>query len=156
MEIKIVPKSRNAQVEEIVTYESHKTILVAEGIEPTKTTNGMLIMHYENNKQKHEDEHERIDHSNRGYIQSVTKDELLIEFIKPRSGQPGRDCQGRYIEPKKPEENLAFDFKVDEATIYTVEDEKSIKYYAKENGYIAFENNTYIIKSEADGKPSYV
>ncbi len=137
------------QVEEIITYEKSETILIAQSIEPTQTVNGTLILHYEKHK-KEEDEDERVDYSNRGYIQSVHKDELLIEYIKPRSGQPGRDCRGRYIEPKKPEEKNVLDFKIDEETIYVVEDDISIKYYAKENGYIAFEDNTYMIKSEAD------
>ncbi len=141
--------SAKAQVEEIIIYETSETILIAESIEPTQTNNGTLVMHYENRKQK-EDENTRVDHSNREFIQSIHKDELLIEYIKPRSSQPGRDCRGRYIEPKKSEENIAFDFKIDEETIFLVEDDQSIKYYAKENGYIAFENNTYIIKSEAD------
>lgn len=141
--------SAKTQVEEILLFEKPETILIAESIEPTQTVNGTLILHYEQHR-KEEDENERVDYSDRGFIQSVYKDELLIEYIKPRSGQPGRDCRGRYIAPKEPKENNDLDFKIDENTIYIVEDEHSIKYYAKENGYIAFEDNTYTIKSEAD------
>lgn len=137
------------QVDEILIYESSETVLIAQCIEPTKTINGMVILHYENHKEEI-DENERVDYSNRGFIQSVYKDELLIEYVKPKVGRPGRDCRGRYIAPKKPDENDGLDFKVDEETIYIVEDEHSIKYYAKENGYIAFEDNTYMVKSEAD------
>ena len=135
------------QVEEIVTYEKTETILIAQSIEPTRTLDGTLILHYE---QKAKQESEKVDYANRGYIQSVHKDELLIEYVKPRLGQPGRDCRGRYIEPKEPNEKNPIDFEIDEATIYVKEDENSIKFFAKENGYIAFENNKYMIKSEAD------
>ncbi len=137
------------QVEEIITYDKTETILIAQSIEPTKTINGNLIYHYKEEMHE-EDEDGRIDYSNRGYIQSVYKDQLLIEFLKPRSGQPGRDCRGHFIAPKEPKEVDDLGFKVDEETIYTTEDETSIKFFAKENGYIAFEDNTYIIKSEAD------
>ena len=136
------------QVEEILTYEKAETILIAQSIEPTQTINGNLVLHYE--KESSEDENERVNYANRGYIQSVYKDELLVEYLKPQSGQPGRDCRGVFKEPKKPQDESDLSFQIDTETIYIVEDEVSLKYFARENGYIAFEENTYRIKSEAD------
>ncbi|NPA66478.1 MAG: DUF342 domain-containing protein [Epsilonproteobacteria bacterium] len=143
---KIVAK---VQVDEIVTYEKTETYLIAQSIEPTQTINGSVIYHYKEEMHE-EDEDGRIDYSNRGYIQSVHKDQLLIEYLKPKAGQPGRDCRGHYIAPKEPQEVEDLGFNIDEETIYMTEDETSIKFFAKENGYISFEDNTYTIKSEAD------
>ncbi len=140
--------SAKAQVNETLLFEKPETLLIAKSIEPTPTEQGTLILRYEEHKEEESDE--RVDYSDRGFIQSVHKDELLIEYIKPRPGKPGRDCRGRYIAPKKPAENSDIDFEIDEETIYIVEDEVSIKFFAKENGYIAFEDNMYTIKSEAD------
>jgi len=137
----------SAQVQELIKYDKTENILIAQSIEPSPTIDGTLVLHYE---KKDEEKKDKVDYSNRDYIQSVYKDELLIEYIKPKAGKPGRDCRGIFIEPKKPKEKAPITFNVDEATIYVKEDAESIKYYAKENGYIAFENNTYIIKSEAD------
>ncbi len=139
--------SAKAQLEESVLFEKSQTLLVAESIEPTPTEQGTLILRYEEHKSE---EDEKVDYSDRGFIQSVHKDELLIEYIKPRPGKPGRDCRGRFIAPKEPSENGDIDFEIDEETIYVVEDDESIKFFAKENGYIAFEENVYTIKSEAD------
>jgi len=137
------------QVDEIISYEKTETVLIAQSIEPTQTINGNIIYHYKE-EMGEEDEDGRVDYSNRGFIQSVYKDQLLIEFLKPKAGQPGRDCRGHYIAPKEPKEIDDLGFSVDEETIYTTEDETSIKFLAKENGYIAFEDNVYTIKSEAD------
>ena len=140
--------SAKAQVNETLLFEKPETLLIAKSIEPTPTEQGTLILRYEEHKEEGSDD--RVDYSDRGFIQSVHKDELLIEYIKPRPGKPGRDCRGRYIAPKEPSENSDIDFEIDEETIYIVEDEVSIKFFAKENGYIAFEDNMYTIKSEAD------
>jgi len=137
------------QIEEILFFDSSETFLIASCLEPTPTITGELILHYEE-KQDDLDENKRIDYANRGFLQSVSKDELLMEYIKPKAGKPGRDCRGRYIEAKEPSSENGIEFEVDEESIYIKEDDESIKFYAKENGYIAFEDNTYKIKSEAD------
>ena len=139
--------SAKVQLEDMLLFEKSETILIAQSIEPTPTEHGTLILRYEEHKNEDED---KVDYADRGFIQSVHKDELLIEYIKPRPGRPGRDCRGRYIAPKEPTENSDITFDIDEDTIYVREDEVSIKYFARENGYIAFEDNTYTIKSEAD------
>lgn len=138
--------SAKAQVEEMLLFETAQTILIAESIEPTQTENGRLILRYE----EHKKEEDRVNYSDRGFIQGVHKDELLLEYIKPRPGKPGRDCRGRYIAPKEPTDSDGIEFEIDESTIYIVEDDVSVKFFAKVNGYIAFEDNTYTIKSEAD------
>ena len=135
------------KVSEVVDFENVKTYLIAESYEPTDTIDAQIVFHYKQDEKKDND---RVDYANRGFIQSVQKDELLIEYLKPRPGEPGRACNGVYIPAKEPKEELSIDFEIDEETIYIKEDEESIKYYAKQNGYIAFEDNKYTVKSEAD------
>jgi len=126
-------------------FEKNETYLIAESIEPTATINDRLILHYEKNRKV--DENEKIDHASRGFIQSVKKGDLLIEYIKPQYGKAGRNCRGEFLYPKEPIVKYQPTFSVDES-IKVVEDKRSIRYIAKKNGYIAFENNTYLIKKD--------
>ena len=139
--------SARIRVAQHLEFEKSETHLIAEGFEPTPTTDDALILHFEKNKELNDNE--KVDYASRGFIQSVKKDELLIEYIKPKLGKPGRNCRGEYMKPSEPVIKYEPTFKVD-STIKVVEDEKSIKYYANENGYIAFENETYVIKNEVD------
>ncbi len=139
--------SARIRVAQHLEFEKSETHLIAEGFEPTPTTDDALILHFEKNKELNDNE--KVDYASRGFIQNVKKDELLIEYIKPKLGKPGRNCRGEYMKPSEPVIKYEPTFKVD-STIKVVEDEKSIKYYANENGYIAFENETYVIKNEVD------
>jgi len=130
-----------------VEFKEAKTILIAEGFEPTVTTNDKLILHYE--KSDATDENKKIDYSSRGFIQNVKKDELLIEYIKPRHGVPGRNCRGEFLEPTEPVIANEVTFNID-STIKEVDTEESVEYRANENGYIAFNDNTYTIKTDMD------
>jgi len=134
------------EVAEELHFEKNETYLIAESIEPTATINDKIILHYEINHEEI-DENKKVDYAARGFIQSVKKGDLLIEYIKAQYGKPGRNCRGEFMHPKEPVIKYQPTFSVDE-TIKVVENKKSIQYIAKENGYIAFENNTYLIKTE--------
>lgn len=136
-----------ARVDTKIEYPKVKTILIAEGFEPTTTTNDAVILHYEDNTEV--DENKKMDYSSRGFIQSVKKDELLIEYIKPRIGVPGRNCRGEFMAPSEPIVENEVTFNIDD-TIKIVETDESIEYRSNENGYIAFDNNTYVIKTDMD------
>jgi len=139
--------SAKARIQETLHYQKSETILIAEGFEPTATTDDALILHYENHKEV--DENSKVDYASRGFIQGVKQGELLIEYIKPKPGIPGRNCRGEFMQPSEPSITNEVDFKVDES-IRVEEDANSIKYIANENGYIALKDNTYVIKSEMD------
>jgi len=139
--------SARVRVAEKLQFEKNETILIAEAYEPTATTNDALIFHYE--ESKNVDEHEKVDYSSRDFIQSVKKDEVLIEYIKPQNGKPGRNCRGEYMQPQEPVVSNEVTFNVDD-TIRFEESETSVKYLAAQNGYIALEDNTYTIKKEVD------
>ncbi|MBD3824136.1 MAG: DUF342 domain-containing protein [Epsilonproteobacteria bacterium] len=139
----------NVRVNEHVVYEQNETILIAESYEPTPTIDDALVLHYD----KHEeiDENERVDYSQRGFIKAVRKDELLFEYIKAQEGKAGRNCRGEYMMPKEPTVTHMPTFGVD-STIKVIEDETHIEYRAIENGYVAFENKRYLIKTDIDIK----
>jgi hypothetical protein len=139
--------SARARIAENLEFEQTETHLIAEGYEPTATRNDALILHYEYSEKI--DENEKVDYASRGFIQSVKKDALLIEYVKAKMGKPGRNCRGEYMAPKEPITSHEPTFNVS-SSIKIVEDEDAIKYYANENGYIAFEENTYVIKNEVD------
>jgi len=139
--------SARIRIAEEIEFTKNETHLIAEGYEPTPTINDQLILHYEKNQEV--GDNGRVDYSSRGFIQSVKEGELLIEYIKAQPGKPGRNCRGEYINPKEPTVKHEPKFNVSE-NIRIEEDEKSIKYYATENGYITLENNTYIIKQDVD------
>jgi uncharacterized protein (DUF342 family) len=147
MESVISKLSAHIRVEEKAVYNKSQTILIAEGYEPTETVNDALILHYE--KKEDTDEKQKIDYASRGFIQNVKENELLIEYIKPQKGKPGRNCRGEYMDPSEPTINFEPSFNIGD-TIKKVETEESIQYLAKENGYIALEENTYLIKTDVD------
>ena len=135
------------KVQEKLEYIANETILVAQSIEPTPTIDDAIILHYDEKEDL--SEHDKIDHSQRGFIRGVEKGELLIEYIKPKKGIPGRSANGRFLEAKEPIVAHAPEFNTNDTI--TLKDEKdSIKYFAKENGYITFDDNTYAIKTDVD------
>jgi hypothetical protein len=139
--------SATVRVEEHMRWKKTETYLIAESYEPTKTIHDELILHYENKKEV--SENKKIDYASRGFIQSVLKDDVIIEYIKPKLGKPGRNCRGEFMTPKEIETSNIPKFTVDE-TIREEETPKSIQYIANENGYIALEGSVYTIKSEVD------
>lgn len=136
------------QVHEVLEFASKEVYLVAQGMEPMPTVDDRLIRHYEA-KRKQASENERVDYAKRGYLLSVVQDELLIEYIKPKAGEPGRNCRGEFIRPSEPVVKNAPTFSVTDK-IAVEEDETHICYKAKQNGYVTFENATYDIRTELD------
>ncbi|WP_373003253.1 flagellar assembly protein A [Sulfurimonas sp.] len=137
----------HVRVEETAVYDKSETHLIAEAYEPTPTTNDALIFHYD--KKDTINEKDKVDYANRGFIQSVHKDELLIEYVKIKEGKPGRNCRGEFMEPKEPIEENVPTFTTDD-TIKVIDSEKNIEYRAVENGYIALDGTLYTIKSDVD------
>ncbi|MCD6191377.1 MAG: DUF342 domain-containing protein [Sulfurimonas sp.] len=149
MQEEVVSKlAAHVRVEEKAVYTQPETILIAQSYEPTATIDDALIMHFE--KEKEVNEKEKIDYASRGFIKNVKEGEVLIEYIKAKEGKPGRNCRGEFMSPAEPITSHEPEFKVDETTIEIADTDDSIKYIAKENGYISFEDGTYIIKTDVD------
>lgn len=135
------------QIEATLTLEEKVSFIVGSALEPIKTVNDKLIMHYEDAID--ENELAKVDHSKRGFVQGVTKGELLIEYIKAKKGEPGRSCRGKFIEVPDPVVANTPAFSITDK-IEMLETDNSIEYLAKESGYITYENNTYDIKVEME------
>ena len=148
MQEEVISKiTAHVRVEEKAVYPQSETILIAESYEPTATIDDVLIMHFE--KEEEVDEKDKIDYASRGFIKSVKEGELLIEYVKAKEGRPGRNCRGEFMTPAEPIIAHEPEFKVNE-TIEILDSDESIKYIAKENGYISFDDGTYIIKTDVD------
>ncbi len=137
------------RVSDTMIFDEKEMLLIAQGIEPVATINDELILHYELKKSQNKEEKDRIDHSKRGYIISVVENELLIEYIKPKLGEAGRNCRGEYIVPKEPVIEHAPDFSISEK-IKKIETDDKIEYRASQSGYITFEGNSYDINTEME------
>ncbi|MBD3798573.1 MAG: DUF342 domain-containing protein [Epsilonproteobacteria bacterium] len=129
-------------------FDTQERYVIAQGYEPVETVNDKLILHYEM-KRHNMDEHGRVDYSKRGYLISAVKDELLIEYIKPRKGENGRNCRGEFIVPKEPIVKYEPTFGTGEK-IVLVDTPKSIEYRAGVGGYVTFEGGIYDIKTEVE------
>lgn len=129
-------------------FETQERYLVAESYEPIETINDKLILHYDL-KGKNKDEKGRVDYTKRGYLNSVVKDELLIEYIKPQKGENGRNCRGELIAPKEPIVRYEPTFGVSDA-IGVIDTQVSIEYRAKSSGYVTFEGGIYDIRTEIE------
>uniref|UniRef100_UPI0025EBB87E flagellar assembly protein A n=1 Tax=Sulfuricurvum sp. TaxID=2025608 RepID=UPI0025EBB87E len=129
-------------------FETQERYLIAQGYEPIETVNDKLILHYDA-KRQNMDEHGRVDYANRGYVISAVKDELLIEYIKPRRGENGRNCRGEFIIPKEPIIKNEPTFTAGDK-ITVIDTPKSIEYRAGSGGYVTFEGGVYNIQSEVE------
>lgn len=137
------------RIEEEVVYEEAQTLLIAQSYEPVPTLDDRLIIHFEKKPKVDVNGIDRVDYAARGFIQSVKKGELLFEYIKAQEGKPGRNCRGEFIKPKEPVVANTPTFSVD-ATIEVNDTPLKTEYRAADNGYIAFENNVYSIKTDVD------
>ena len=128
-------------------FDKNEIYIVAQGIEPEPTVDDAIILHF-NEKKEHENI-DKIDYSKRNYVISVVKDELLIEYIKPKKGSSGRNCRGEFLAAREPVALNEPTFKVSDK-IAIIDTLQSIQYKAIDNGYIVFENDTYDIRDELD------
>lgn len=136
-----------ARVDGIIKEDN--TFLIMEGITPIEPVNDDLIFHYKKKVEPKKDETDRIDYSRRGYLQSVSENEVIIEYIKPKEGVAGRNCKGKYMPIKEPQitndEQISFTENIEKE-----EDDDSVKYLAKKSGYVKEEKGSYDIQEEME------
>lgn len=128
--------------------EADHMFVVCQGLDKVPSIDDKIIYHYKN-KVKAKDGQDRVNYARRGFILAVAKDEVIIEYIKPQTGIPGRNCQGRYLSVKKPSENHKEDIKHTE-NIIKKEDNDRILYIANKNGYVNFDGGTYDIQDKME------
>ncbi|MFA6188689.1 MAG: hypothetical protein WC680_05365 [Sulfuricurvum sp.] len=78
-------------------------------------------------------------------INGVQPGDLLIEYVLPKFGRSGRGCDGAPIMVSEPIIKYADVIKIDDATIETRKDEKSIRYYAQVSGFVKRENGVFLV-----------
>jgi hypothetical protein len=102
-------------------------LIIAKFFPEIPTVNDAILLHYKERKKS------------KSLIEGVDPKELVLEYIFPKAGRNGRGCDG--ISIVVPESKVIYDksIKIDDATIYTLEDERSIRYYAKVSGFVKFE-----------------
>ena len=135
------------RVEETAKYNKNETVLIAQGFEPTATINDDIVYHY--NKKEEVDAHSKVDYASRGFIHSVLKDELIIEYVKAKEGKPGRNCRGEFMASKEPLTTNAPTFKIDES-IKEINTPNSIEYRATVSGYVVKGTDTFSVQKELD------
>jgi len=129
-------------------FKQDTQVVIAEGIHSQPSIDDNLIKHYEH-QAKNVDEYDRIDYSKRGFALAVAKDDVVMEYIKPKSGFNGRDCKGKVILAHEPVEKNKPTFAVSDK-IEVKEDDDRILYVAKESGYVAQKEGKFDISDELE------
>jgi hypothetical protein len=117
-------------------------IPISSVLGPKYPVNDKLVYHY-----KHKDD-DKPKKDGLNFI-GVNKEELLIEYVKPKDGKAGRNCKGEIIPVAKPVCNNEPKFDVG-PNIRKEEDENAIKYIANADGVISFENGVYDVSNSMD------
>lgn len=111
-------------------------ITIAQSLGASYPINDAIILHYK------EDEN-----SKKSMVSGVNPDVLIFEYVKPVFGHDGRACNGELITVAQPK--IIYDrYHPDTNTVLTQEDEKSVKYYSKIDGYVKNSNYTISISKE--------
>ncbi len=101
-------------------------ILLAQSAGGGRCVEATLILHFQE------------DPALQGRFPTIKGGMLLATFLKPQKGGAGRDCLGNYIPPKEPSASAQNPLRIDESIEERDEGDK-INYYAKESGYLLFE-----------------
>ncbi|GHV04094.1 hypothetical protein AGMMS50229_04720 [Campylobacterota bacterium] len=113
-------------------------ITLCDWISPKPTQNDMLVLHYKSEAIKAPSENDRIDYAERGFIKAVEAGDLLVEYIKPKAGEAGRNFRGKFIPALEPRVRFSPILEPDFESIDVKEDDYSITYFAKKRGYVTF------------------
>ena len=80
-------------------------------------------------------------------ISGVSKDELVFKYMKPKDGENGRSCTGKYLLVRDPYSHVSMP-DIDKETIYEKVLDDSIEYYAKTEGFVLFQMFNLSISNE--------
>ncbi len=128
--------------------EADCMFVVCQGLDKISAVDDKFIFHYKN-KVETKDKQGRVDYSKRGFVLAVSKGETIMEYVKPQSGIPGKNCQGRFLSVKEPSSSNIAEINHTE-NIIKKEDDGKILYIANKNGYVNLEGNTYDIQDEME------
>ncbi|MCV3403688.1 FapA family protein [Campylobacter sp. IFREMER_LSEM_CL2090] len=129
----------NAKVKEKQKFDFEVEFEVCKGINPQEPTNEEIKYHYLENLKKYNDV------MNRNYVAPIGKDEVAIERIKPKEGSDGKDLRFKILKALPPKINKEKVICSDKFEVK--EDDESIKYIAKKDGFIIQRKSIYEIEN---------
>ncbi len=116
-----------------------ENITIARGIKPIDGKDAEIIQHAKLPENNNEDEQGRIDYKNIQRLINVKKGDLLITKKLATKGVPGLTVTNIVIQPK---EGKDVELKIIEGV---TTDSEGKKYYAAQDGYLEFKNNTIAV-----------
>ncbi|AJC86139.1 flagellar assembly protein A [Campylobacter sp. RM16704] len=129
----------NTKIKEKQKFDFEVEFEVSRGIEPQNPTDEKIKYHYLENLKKYNDV------MNRNYVAPIGKDEIAIERIKPKEGRDGKDLRFKILKALPPKTNKEKIICSDEFEIK--EDDESVKYIAKKDGFIIQRKSIYEIEN---------
>ncbi|QOR01792.1 flagellar assembly protein A [Campylobacter sp. 2014D-0216] len=129
----------NAKVKEKQKFDFEVEFEVSKGLDPQEPTNEEIKFHYLDKLKKHNDV------MNRNYVAPIGKDEVAIEKIKPKEGSDGKDLRFKILKALPPKSNKDKVICSDKFEIK--EDDESVKYIAKKDGFIIQRKSIYEIEN---------
>lgn len=115
---------------------------------PIPTINDAIVFNYLEKCKKEVSENDKIDYADRNFIIGVNKDEILVEYTKPKDGKSGRNYSGKFIAMKSPNIDNIPSFNFDDKTVSLTETQDKKTYKAKEEGFVSMENNVLKVEKE--------
>jgi len=109
---------------------------IAEFFPPTLPVDDTVLLHYK-----------KIQRQN-NLVDGVEPDDLILEYVFATRGRDGRSCTGEHIHVGEPLIRYANAITIDPESIRAQEDERSIRYYATQSGYVERKNGIFGIGHE--------
>ncbi|ACZ12077.1 flagellar assembly protein A [Sulfurospirillum deleyianum] len=128
--------------------DKNHSFIVCSGVDEIAPVNDNLLLHYKK-KVNPKTADGKVDYAKRGFVLAVEKDECVLEYIKPQSGTPGRNCRGGFIAVPEPRVSNNEVINITE-NLTKKESETSIKYIANLGGYVHLEKGTYDIQEHME------
>lgn len=112
--------------------------VVAVGIEPIDNSSGRVRLLYKEKQstQEEAEKNKKIDYSNRGFVCAVRENDVILEFVKPKKGNDGKNLRGEYLRASTDNSNSDSSIKVYEDEIAVEDTGETLVYTAKRSGYI--------------------
>lgn len=129
--------------------EQDYSFVVCQGVDEVQPIHDNLVFHYKKKIDAQKTKDGRIDHSKRGFISPVEKDECVIEYIKPQTGTPGRNCRGVFLPVKEPRKDKDIPINTT-ANIVKKENDTSVKYIAMRGGYVNVDKGVYDVRDQME------
>lgn len=125
-------------------FDEDYKFVVAEATDFIASQDDKIIFYFEEKRKINE---ENPDFYNRGFIVDVDKDEILIEYKKPKMGKSGRDVRGHFIDVKEPKKENEPQF-VSSPNIKIEETASIVRYLAAKKGFVVYDGKLLDIQEE--------